>query len=247
MELFKKLAYKLFPEIEKLNKHSSNFSQIVLLFSQIEIAKNDEEVAKIYHQFNLFSQSLPEEEKQQVNKALESVKMVLDYAYCLITNPKEGAIALDIKIDETIKEETENHTTCRKNLLPEIANYSFQSATLSMIAMIEKKLSVEEEKEHLLLQQNRLNIALQTEWHYKHQINYWYALHCFLKNNTENTNFFLKKLFQTTEPLQLHDLRWLIDNNDNWLRNKIPNEFNQIVQEKYREIYLPNKIIKTFS
>ena len=94
-------------------------------------------------------------------------------------------------------------------------------------------LSYEEKNELLILQKERLNVALQNSPDLKQEINYWYALHCFLKNEKENARFFLKKTIKNKK--QIENISWLLDDSKNWLKNKLPSDFLSFVKNIYEQ------------
>jgi hypothetical protein len=218
--LFKNISYPFFPFIAQKERTYFVYNNIILYFHNIVTAKNDADIEKLYDNYQNFVSTLTQEEEQEFADSLQAVKELMYFSMSLVENPLKYANDLNKKI---------NTNTDNINL-PKMC---LQCACASIIATCSNTLSELEKNQQFIIQQDRLNIAIQNNWEAKNTVNYWYALHFYLQNNMKNTMFFIKNLLQNPSP---YDIELMLDKQASpWLKNKIPEGFHEFVLKQYQE------------
>lgn len=219
--LFKKISEMHFPSLVHNARQYAIYSAIITFFNDIALANNDKEILKISQQYHKFTDYLLTKEKILYDDALKTLQQTVNLSVALIENPLEVAINLDKKIDFLIKQKDIN-----------VPKYALHCALLSLIGILSNAhLDKEDLKEHFILQQKNLNIAIQSNWEDKNSVNYWYALHYYLRNNEKNTLFFIGSLLKT---LTNEEKELMIDQGQSpWLKKKIPIDFHNFILNQY--------------
>lgn len=220
---FKKISSYYFPTLVEKSHSYGIYNNIISFFNSIAVANNDNEILTIAENFSKFEQMLHNDEKEQYEEPLKSVKQVLNLSVALIKEPLEVAFNLDTKIDILIKQQDIH-----------IPKYALQCAILSIIGIIiNPNISENIKQKHFAIQQKYLNLAIQTNWDDRNSVNYWYALHYYIKGSHKNSVFFINSLLKEVNKYE-KDL--MIDKSmAPWLRDKIPKEFHDFVYEQYHD------------
>lgn len=219
--LFKKISDIHFPSLVYKARQYSIYSAIFTFFNDIALASNDKDILRISSEYQKFTNYLLTKEKLVYEEALKSLQQTVNLSVALIEKPLEVAVNLDKKIDFLIKQNDSN-----------VPKYALHCALLSLIGILSNPyLDKESLKEHFIIQQKNLNIAIQSNWEDKNSVNYWYALHYYLRNNEKNTLFFINSLLKniTNEEKEL-----IIDQTQSpWLKKKIPIDFHNFILNEY--------------
>lgn len=218
---FIKIAQYFLPElIEQLRKNEIT-KQLVNIFHEINVIKSDNEVKELNNIYESIIVQLNESDYIYFHLLLQSVKDLILFTNALIDSPIKYANELNMKLKKS-------HEGVDDNTFPQL---SFQCACASIIGLLTVTLTSEEKENQLILQQKRLNIALQNEWHDKNAVNYWYALHFYIKGNESNVNFFINNLLiksnQSDRDLIIDDKMFP------WIKNKIPLKFKEKLKLEY--------------
>lgn len=236
MKMFKRISLQFFPQLakkeEEKERHSYILSKSTLFMSSFWLSETDEELKNQTKAFIYFFNSLTEIEQIKYKSLLLKVEDSFKYAENLIDSPKEAALNLDKYLNSFI-EQMRPLQIPQNILLERLSENSCRCAVYSIIATLNESLSKDEKIEQLGLQQGRLNIAIQNYSNIQKETNYWYALHWFIRENTHNSEFFLRNLFKDKETTQ--KMSWLIDNSNNWLKEKIPQDFHGLVKKVFSE------------
>ena len=236
MKMFKQISLQFFPQLAKKEEEKERQSYILskstLFMSSFWLSETDEELKNQTKAFVYFLNSLTETEQIRYKNLLLKVQDNFKYAENLIDYPKEAALNLD-KYLNSFMDQMHSLQIPKKILLERLSENSCRCAVYSIIATLNDSLSKDEKTEQLGLQQGRLNIAIQNESNIQKEANYWYALHWFIRENTHNSEFFLRNLFKDETTTQ--KISWLIDNSHNWLKEKIPQDFHSLVKKMFNE------------
>lgn len=236
MKLFKKISHQFFPQLAQkeaeIERQSYILSKSTLFLSSFWLSETDEELKNQAKAFTYFTNDLTEEEQLKYKPLLLKVEGSFKYAKTLIDCPKQAALELDNFLN-SFMQQMSSFKIPQKALLESLSESSCRCAIYSIISTLHDSLSKEERTEQLALQQGRLNIAIQNESSTQKEANYWYALHWFIRENNNNSEFFLKSLFK--DEMTTEKLSWLIDDSHNWLKEKIPQEFHNLVKKVFNE------------
>lgn len=216
---FKKIAYKFFPSLEINERRYITYHKILEVFTKIHYVTTEEKVLNLITQYKQIKNNILSEDQKIFNKILSNLDDIVDFTKGIITDPINFAITLDKKID-IIKPQGLSTN-----------NLSLQCACASIIGVLTKELTLEEKQEQFLIQQLRLNVALNGQE--TNVVNYWYSLHWYLRNNKKNAQVFLSKLLQNPKKA---DLELILDQEVYpWLKEKIPQEFQDFSINEYKK------------
>ena len=226
--------------IMNTEKKDSAFSYILnhcsLMLCSLDMAQDSNELRHYHTSFNHFIETLSEHELEVCRKTILTVSEALKVAQCLDTTPASFSMDLDQALNQLEKPESMKtlHSEAEKKELMEniVCPNSLYSAMGSLIYQATHKLTDKEKQEHAIIQQTRLNVALNHEWEDQNSVNYWYALHYFLKEDKDNTRFFIRKCLENAS---LRDLEMIAEPSHKvWIKKQLPSEFHEINLHEYK-------------
>lgn len=227
----KNLSYTFFPELTENFKAKESFNKIDLMFHDLVMSKTEIEFLRMIKEVNKLNQDKLNE--KYYPNAMRELNNVVSLGEAIIFNPKDYALLLDKELNDLFIEISQvSDLESQKVLRGLLVLNSFNCACVSLFATIKEDLTKDEKDKQFLIQQTRLNIVIQNDIKKENEANYWYSLHWFLRGNTNNASFYLKKMInQKTNMAILTD-----EDNMLWIKNKLPKEFLSFVKEQYTNI-----------
>lgn len=227
----KNLSYICFPELMEKFRAKEIFNNINGMFHDLVMAKTEEQFLHIAKKVHILNND--EWIEKYYPNAIRELNNVVSLGEAIIFNPKDYALLLDKELDDLFEEISKVKDINEQNDLRGLfVLNSFNCACVSLFAILLPGLSEEEKEKQFLIQQTRLNIVLQNDIKKENEANYWYSLHWFIKGNKNNAAFYLKKMItQKTKMAILTE-----EENMLWMKNKLPKEFLEFVQEQYNNL-----------